>query len=150
MAMPTMSNYSASKFALEGASESLWYELKPFGIHVSLVQPGFINSDSFSNTKPTDLAEKALNSPTSPYHQHYKNMACFIESMMTHTISDKRSVADKIIKLMSQKNPPLRIAGTWDAFFFSALRRLLPRGLYHKVLYYSLPGIRKWGNKQNN
>jgi len=40
MAMPTMAVYSASKFALEGASEAMWYELRPRGVHVSLVQPG--------------------------------------------------------------------------------------------------------------
>ena len=38
LAMPTMASYSASKHALEGASEALWYEMKPFGINVSLIQ----------------------------------------------------------------------------------------------------------------
>jgi short-subunit dehydrogenase len=47
LAMPTMASYSASKHALEGASEALWYETKPFGINVSLVQPGFVRSKSF-------------------------------------------------------------------------------------------------------
>jgi short-subunit dehydrogenase len=39
MAMPTMAVYSASKFALEGATEALFYEVRPWNIHVSLVQP---------------------------------------------------------------------------------------------------------------
>ena len=47
MAMPTMAAYSASKFALEGAHEALWYEVRPWGIRVSLVQPGFVDSDGF-------------------------------------------------------------------------------------------------------
>ena len=42
LAMPTMGSYSASKYALEGASESLWYEMKPLGISVTLIQPGFM------------------------------------------------------------------------------------------------------------
>lgn len=46
MAMPTMGAYSASKFALEGASESMWYEMRPWNVHVTLVQPGLIRSDS--------------------------------------------------------------------------------------------------------
>ena len=57
--MPTMAIYSASKFALEGASESLWYEVKPWNISVTLVQPGFINSDSFENVKLTRESEKS-------------------------------------------------------------------------------------------
>jgi short-subunit dehydrogenase len=53
MAMPTMAPYSASKFALEGACEALWYELRPFGVHVTLVQPGFIRSDGFTKVRTT-------------------------------------------------------------------------------------------------
>jgi hypothetical protein len=49
MAMPTMGTYSASKFALEGATEALWYEVRPWNIQVSLVEPGFVRSHSFRN-----------------------------------------------------------------------------------------------------
>jgi short-subunit dehydrogenase len=55
VAMPTMASYAASKFALEGATEALWYEVRPFKIRVSLVQPGFIRSSSFQNTRLTRL-----------------------------------------------------------------------------------------------
>ena len=54
--MPTMGSYSASKHALEGATEALWYEARPFGIRVNLVQLGFINSNSF---KRVVLSKKA-------------------------------------------------------------------------------------------
>ena len=47
LAMPTMGSYSASKHALEGATEALWYEARPFGITVNLAQLGFVNSDAF-------------------------------------------------------------------------------------------------------
>src|SRR5690606_8275736 len=62
LAMPTMASYSASKHALEGVSEALWYEAKPLGVNVSLIQPGFIRSKSFKNVYFTEASEKAMES----------------------------------------------------------------------------------------
>ena len=56
MAMPTMSVYSASKFALEGASEAMYYEVKPWNVSVTLVQPGFMRSDAFEKVPYTTLS----------------------------------------------------------------------------------------------
>ena len=50
-----LSGYCASKFAMNGFSESLYYELKPLGIHVSVICPGPVRTDfnrSFADTKP--------------------------------------------------------------------------------------------------
>jgi hypothetical protein len=144
-AMPTMSIYSASKFALEGASESLWYEMRPFGVNVSLVRPGFINSDGFRKTRFTAQAERALSDPNDPYHAHYVNMDELIESLMTLTFYTPRDVAETILDVIDQKNPPLWVPGTLDAQVFDLLRRVLPAGLYHRLLYAGLPRIWRWG-----
>ncbi len=143
MAMPTMASYSASKFALEGASESLWYELKPWRIHVTLVQPGFINSLAFKKVFYSKRRQ-ALQGP-SPYDRHYENMTQFVEKLMQRTPCTSTSVAKAIFKVSQKKRPRLRVPGTVDARLFYLLRRLLPRAIYHKLLYLSLPGIRQWG-----
>lgn len=145
MAMPTMSVYSASKFALEGASEALSYEVRPWGVYVTLVQPGFINSDGFEQVQYTDRSRLALERENSPYHAHYKNMAGFIARIMRRVPATSESVAARVLRVILASRPPVRVAGTVDAFLFSALRRLLPRNLYHEVLYRSLPGIEDWG-----
>ena len=145
MAMPTMSVYSASKFALEGATESLCYELRPFGIHVTLIQPGFINSESFRRTRLTEGGEQALADSESPYHQHYLQMSRFVAGLMGRTRSRSQSVARRILKTICRRKPPLRVSGTLDASLFTLLRRLLPRRLYHALLYRSLPGVQSWG-----
>ncbi len=144
MAMPTMAVYSASKWALEGATESLWYEVKPWNIKVTLIQPGFINSESFNNvrlTKKSRLSKEGADT----YHNHYIYMESFINKLMKISPSTPSDVANKTIKVMKAKNPPLRVAGTLDAHIFSVIRRILPRKAYHWILYHTLPGIKKWG-----
>jgi len=144
-AMPTMSIYSASKFALEGASESLWYEMRPFGVRVTVVRPGFINSDGFRKTHFTAQGQRALVDPSDAYHAHYVNMDALIEGLMTLTFYTPRDVAETILDVIEQKNPPLWIAGTLDAQLFDFVRRVVPSGLYHRLLYAFLPRIWRWG-----
>lgn len=145
MAMPTMSVYSASKFALEGASEALFYEVRPWNIRVSLVQPGFIRSDAIERIAYTSRSRAAQEHHLSPYHAHYHFMAAFIAKLMARAPATPDSVARRIAKLIEQRRPPLRVSATLDAFLFSLLRRWLPRSLYHEVLYRALPGISRWG-----
>ncbi len=149
MAMPTMGSYSASKFALEGASEALWYELKPWGINVTLIEPGFIHSNSFKNVYLSDKAKHSI-LKNDTYNIYYLSMRDFIEKIMKMAISTSGDIADKIITVVKDKNPPLRVCATIDAYFFSYLRRILPRAIYHAILYRNLPNIKKWGNEKNN
>ena len=145
MAMPTMALYSASKFALEGATESLWYEVRPWNIFVSLVQPGFIQSASFLNTRFTDLSGRAAAEPAAAYHAEYAEMSELIGRLMTRTGARPERVAAASLRTMQQRHPPLRVPATWDAHVFAWLRRMLPRSWYHWVLYRSLPHVRTWG-----
>lgn len=145
MAMPTMAIYSASKFALEGATEALWYEVRPWGIHVTLVEPGFINSKGFENTVYTAASRLSAAHPESPYGPHYEHMSGFITRMMRRVPSTPDSVARKIVRVLHRKRPPLRVAATIDARLFGLMRRFLPRRFYHWLLYRSLPHVREWG-----
>ncbi len=144
-AMPTMAVYSASKFALEGATEALWYEVRPWNVHVSLVQPGFINSDGFRKVRFSSQGRRALDEPDDAYHAHYVNMEELVEQLMTLTRASSRTVARTIVRTMHRRYPPLRVAGTPDAWLFSMARRVLPRPLYHLALYAGLPRVWTWG-----
>lgn len=149
MAMPTMAAYSASKFAIEGACESLWYEVRPWGIGVSLVEPGFINSDSFTHTIHTRRSARAVGDDHDPYHAHYEAMAGMISRLMRSTWATPEHVAEEIIRAIRARHPRLRVRATPDALIFDYLRRWLPRRLYHRVLYASLPNVSRWGAEQN-
>ncbi len=144
MAMPTMGGYSASKFALEGATEALWYELRPWGIRVSLVEPGFVHSNSFQNARFTPKSAQARDNDDDPYHQYYTQMMAFITRWMRLSPTTPDHIAKRILGLMARRHPPLRVPATYDAIFFSLVRRILPARLYHSVCFHLLPKIHSW------
>ena len=146
MAMPTMGSYSASKFALEGASEALWYELKPWNVGVTLIQPGFVHSNSFRNVSWSEAAKKSING-SDDYQVYYSAMGSFIEHIMDKAWATPESIARQVVECMADNNPPLRVPATIDAIFFSMLRRYMPRRFYHWLLYRNLPGVKSWGIK---
>lgn len=145
MAMPTMAVYSASKFALEGATESMWYEVRPWGISVTLVEPGFIRSSSFEKVRLTEMSAASRSDRADPYHAHYACMEPFIARMMGLSIVTPERIARRVLRLLAHPDPPLRVSATPDAMVFDLLRRFLPRRLYHWILYRNLPKIRTWG-----
>lgn len=144
LAMPTMSSYSASKAALEGASEALWYEMRPFGIDVSLIQPGFIHSESFKNVRYTEKGRQSENG-NDDYSQFYKYMKPFVAKLMGISRASPLKVAHLVLHVIQTERPPLWVPASLDAEFFYYLRRLTPRRLLHPILFKCLPGVKHWG-----
>src|ERR671918_254861 len=81
--VPVLSAYQSTKFALEGLSESMSYELEPFGIRVVIIEPGFIRTNIINSSTP---AEKALD-PKSPYFQLMQKVKNYFKSMMENASS---------------------------------------------------------------
>lgn len=149
LAMPTMSAYSASKYAMEGLSESLWYEGKPFGINVTLVQPGFIHSRSFQNVYYTKLSNPK-NKSAGAYGDYYANMAPFVEKLMNLSPTSPQSLARLILRVIRTENPPLWVPASVDAWVFYYLRRWVPRRVLLPLLFAMLPKARHWGDKHTH
>jgi NAD(P)-dependent dehydrogenase (short-subunit alcohol dehydrogenase family) len=57
LGLPFQAFYSASKFALEGYGEALAYEVAPFGVHVTLVEPGNVRTDFTSSRRDVAVPE---------------------------------------------------------------------------------------------
>lgn len=146
MAMPTMASYSASKHALEGASEALWYEMKPFGVNISLVQPGFIQSDSYQKVYYSQKA-KLSEALEGPYADYYINITPFIEKIMHQSRTTPEIISIKILKIVKEKNPPLWVPATADAVLFFYLRKIIPRTFFHEIMNYFLPKSDHWGDR---
>lgn len=144
LAMPTMASYSASKHALEGASEALWYEMKPYGINVSLIQPGFIKSNSFQNVYFSEKSNPDKLDPQSPYSDYYLSMGPFVEKLMRLSLSTPEAIAQKILYVIQTERPPLWVPVTIDAIIFYYLRKMIPRRWLMPVLFFLLPKSKAW------
>ncbi len=149
-AMPTMGAYAASKFALEAATEAMYYELRPFGIRVSLVLPGFLRSDGFEKVIMSDESRGASEDKNNPYYLHYHHMVGFIARLMKLTPATPESVAKKVVKTLQARWPRLRVPATWDTHILWWVRRFVPHRLYVMVTYRLLPGIKQWGREKSD
>jgi NAD(P)-dependent dehydrogenase (short-subunit alcohol dehydrogenase family) len=99
MAMPGMSAYCASKWALEAASESLAIEVAPFGIRVALIEPGMILTPIWTKVDVTP--------PTGPYKPIRNRLgAVVLEEMTAGSSADE--VADCIAEAVESEPPRLR------------------------------------------
>jgi NAD(P)-dependent dehydrogenase (short-subunit alcohol dehydrogenase family) len=110
---PGGSAYVSTKFAIEGLSESMAYELEPFGIRVVLVEPGVIKTNFVNSI----VAAKKSQDPNSPYAQLMQNVATSFQHMLEGG-SSSDVVAKAVLKAVTSENPTLRyLAGndveTW-------------------------------------
>jgi NAD(P)-dependent dehydrogenase (short-subunit alcohol dehydrogenase family) len=111
--IPVLSAYQSTKFALEGLSESMSYELEPFGIRVVIIEPGFIRTNIINSST---TAEKALDSK-SPYFSLTQKVKNHFKSMMENASSSSppEEVAKVILQAITSENPQLRYTVGNDA-----------------------------------
>lgn len=113
---PTTSAYISSKFALEGLSESLAYELAPFGVRVAIVEPGVIKTNFFDSMR---MCEAPAGSP-------YAEMTAKVVSnvrMMVELGTEASEVADAIARAASSDKPLPRYVVGNDAVMFLEARK---------------------------
>jgi NAD(P)-dependent dehydrogenase (short-subunit alcohol dehydrogenase family) len=113
MGIPSLSAYHSTKFALEGLSESISYELEPFGIRVVLIEPGFIRTNIMNSSI---IAKKAQN-PSSPYFSLTQQLERSFKSAMENTSesSPPEEVAKVVLQAVTSDSPKLRYAVGNDA-----------------------------------
>ena len=113
LGLPGLSAYHATKFALEGLSESMSYELEPFGIRVVIIEPGVIRTNIMNSSI---LAKKALD-PNLPYFSLAQQLERSFKSAMENTSasSPPEEVAKVVLQAVTSKSPKLRYAVGNDA-----------------------------------
>ncbi|HVZ66423.1 MAG TPA: SDR family oxidoreductase [Lacunisphaera sp.] len=130
IARPMSSIYDSTKHALEALTDGLRGELKPFGVRVTLIRPGFILTEfvEAANSASADIAANA--GPYAPFYRGYQEN--------TATMRRVAGVPDDIARLveraLASDNPAPRYSGPAHAKLFLFLKWLLPDRAIEYVL----------------
>ncbi len=129
-ASPCFGAYNASKWALEGFSESLYHELSQFGIHVVLVEPGSYRTKIFEENARYG---KNFNNPFSPYHELSQRLKDMVLKYIQNLKKDPEDVARLIERIINTPNPKLRYISDWSSWVHVQARKLIPAKIYHRI-----------------
>lgn len=129
MGLPYQGMYSATKFALEGMSEALRLEVKPFGVHVVLIEPGDVRTSFTENRRHT------LASQTSPvYRDLYHRVLAKIEADERGGIAPE-AVARLLLRVVRRRSPaPRYVVGPFYEQLAVWAKRWLPARAFEWLL----------------
>ena len=130
LGQPMLSAYSASKYALEGWSESLRIETHSLGIRVSLVEPGAYDTDIWERNV---VISKGSLDPASPNKERSQRFAEFVKNSANRR-RDAGEVARLIVGIAQEPNPKLRYLIGGDAKMQIWLKRILPWRRYERIV----------------
>ena len=130
---PGGSAYISTKFAVEGLSESMAYELEPFGIKVVVVEPGVIRTNIFDSI----VVAKKSQDPNSPYTQITQKMASAFEEMMKNA-SSPELVAKVVLEAVTNENPNLRYLAGKDVENWLGAKRNMSDEEFYKMMKQNL------------
>jgi short-subunit dehydrogenase len=129
ISVPFTGLYCASKFALEGLSEALRYELKKFDIDVVLIEPGDVQSGLTARRVKTKQSQE-----NSPYYTRFKKTLAVIEYDEMNGAKKER-IAKKVYKIMTKRRPKLRYAvGLPQQRLAVILKKILPSTFFEKII----------------
>jgi NAD(P)-dependent dehydrogenase (short-subunit alcohol dehydrogenase family) len=123
------SAYVSSKFALEGLSESMAFEVEQFGIKTVLVEPGFIRTNFAENI----VTAKKAQDPNSPYSQMMMQMKSSSHRRRMNA-SDADLVADVVVEAATAKEPNLRYLAGKDVQQMVAAKKSMSDEEFHKMV----------------
>ena len=129
LATPFNGAYSASKFALEGLSESLSHELRPMGISVAIVEPG-LYSTNFQKNRVVAKGTRNSGSPYGPHIDRYNRAHRRFDRLS----SDPKEIAKVIHSIIRRRHPTLRHPVGFEARMGMMGARFIPERLFQKMV----------------
>jgi NAD(P)-dependent dehydrogenase (short-subunit alcohol dehydrogenase family) len=102
--------YATSKFAVDGWMESLAPEIAPFGIHATIVNPGFFRTELLTN-ESTSYARESIED----YAERNRARREFFAGMNGNQVGDPAKLAQALLTITELEQPPLRLIAGADA-----------------------------------
>jgi NAD(P)-dependent dehydrogenase (short-subunit alcohol dehydrogenase family) len=126
---PGVSSYVASKFALEGWTETLRFELRALGIQVVLVEPGSFETDIWTRNAKISTRMHDPNSPNAARVSRWR-----AELDRNNKRGDPQVVADLIASIVENPKPKLRYLVGNDAKMALMMRAILPWSMFERAI----------------
>ena len=103
LVFPFFATYNASKHAMEGYSEGLWHELKPFGIRVKVIEPGYVATPIWEKA---DVTIGGADLGSSPYRPYLQAMAAFESTIERRSTAEQ--AAEEVWRAINDDSDRLR------------------------------------------
>ena len=123
---PAISPYVASKWAAEGWAELLAYELEPFNIQISLIEPGASRTNIWKSS-PRIIPEKSV------YRPLMERLNVAVEEHVARTASDPRDVAKVVATALEAEHPRFRYTAGLTAKMGHFMRGKVPTSIVRKI-----------------
>ena len=133
-AMPMRGAYNASKYAIEGFSDTMRLELAGTNIHVSLIEPGPVESRFRANAY--EAFQQHIDRQNSVHQERYEKMIKRFETsgnVQPFTLPPE-SVLKRVIHALESKQPRIRYPVTVPTYLFAGLKRLLSDRMLDRLL----------------
>ncbi|TMO56693.1 SDR family oxidoreductase [Pseudoalteromonas phenolica] len=134
VSLPYRGAYNASKFALEGLTDTLRMELADTNIHICLIEPGPIASKFRENAKQAFIEN--INIEQSAHSDNYRAQLNRLESQTApqkFTLGPE-AVFKKLLHAINAEKPKPRYFVTFPTYFMGVMRRILSTRLLDKIL----------------
>lgn len=126
ISMPFRGAYNASKYAVEGLSDTLRLELRSSGIKVITIEPGPIDSRFRDNC--VDFSLQRIDMDNSYFKAQYQNMLSRYKAAKANSLFTRQAdaVITQLIHAIESKKPKIKYPVTFPAHLFIVLKRILP------------------------
>lgn len=134
VALPYRGAYTASKFALEGLTDTLRLELADSGIHISLIEPGPIKSRFRANSLA--VFKRTIDVERSAHRLHYQAVLRRLEKPgpAAPFTQPPEAVLKRVIHALESRRPKRRYYVTFPTYLLAALRRVLSYAALDRIL----------------